>query len=540
MTDKKVNAEGQVQRMQQLMNYGLNENKQPQYSSVEYSKVAADGKLYGIIREGAKYYIKVAKNASGSPVADNFDYIGGFMNRKDNMFESFASASRFFDEKMMCINESVDDKQKRVIAESWDLDAKKEVVEEGTRKMQAEISRQRQIMRNAQNITEGKTQQCDMVGGCPKADTLETKEPSSKPGAPFTEVLKNEDVKDIEDTGAKTQGKENIKDKKKPVKGGKKATNESAETPLVSRKNPDYMDTTHGTEIGSNAPFVDAVQDKPEGAVADDKGGESVNEPELEKVNEEVVMHDSQNQNSPEVGVGEKGDNAPFEDKVDITEDVDDLDDTIEDDEVVDDLDVDADENELDDTEVEGEEVLADGDVDVDAEEGADDEGENEFELEVDDDDDTTEQRLSSLEDKMDQILNAINDLKYDDEEDLYNDEDETDDNENDDEQDGPIEDDEEEEIEVVESRSYKAMMSRLNEESDFGKHPAFQKKVMTTPPNTMAEPNGEYDMNDSSVESERPYATSKGSQAPYSERAEHIEDAITEAVMRVLKKKLA
>ena len=113
MIDKKVNAEEQVKRMKSLMSYGLTESKQPAYSSVEYGKEAADGKLYGIVREGAKYYIKVAKDAKGGLIAENFDYIGGFRNRKDNMFESFASAQRFFVEKMSIINESVDDVQKK-------------------------------------------------------------------------------------------------------------------------------------------------------------------------------------------------------------------------------------------------------------------------------------------------------------------------------------------------------------------------------------------------------------------------------------------
>lgn len=62
MIDKnKVTADEQLQRMKALMSYGINEAKQPVYSSVEYNKVAADGKLYGIVREGTKYFIKVAK-----------------------------------------------------------------------------------------------------------------------------------------------------------------------------------------------------------------------------------------------------------------------------------------------------------------------------------------------------------------------------------------------------------------------------------------------------------------------------------------------
>ena len=73
--NNKVNNDAQLQRMKALMNYGINESKQPAYSSVEYSKVAADGKLYGIVREGTNYFIKVAKNAKGGLVTENFDYI---------------------------------------------------------------------------------------------------------------------------------------------------------------------------------------------------------------------------------------------------------------------------------------------------------------------------------------------------------------------------------------------------------------------------------------------------------------------------------
>ena len=42
------------------MNYGLNENINTNNNSVELSQVAADGKTYGIVKEGTKYFIKVA------------------------------------------------------------------------------------------------------------------------------------------------------------------------------------------------------------------------------------------------------------------------------------------------------------------------------------------------------------------------------------------------------------------------------------------------------------------------------------------------
>lgn len=517
MIDKKVNAEEQVQRMKNLMNYGLKENKQKEYSGVEYSKEAADGKLYGIVREGTKYYIKVAKNPKSGLVAENFDYIGGFRNRKDNMFESFAAAQRYFVEKMICINESVDDARKRVIAESWDLDAKKEVIEEGTKKMEAEIARQRQIMKNAQNINEGK--KCDMIGGCPKTETLKVEEPKSKPGAPFTTVLSNAEVKDLQ--------KDNIKGKEKPAVGNKKVTNESTEVPLSSRENPDYMDKSHGTEKGDNAPFEKEV-----------KGGENKPETveaefEVEVVSEGTAMHDSQDINSPKPGVGEKGDNAPFEEKAEITEEVVDLDDELEDDEEVEDIDIEDADEEIDaDMAEEGDD---EDDIDADAEE--DDETEDILEQ-----DDDTEARLSALENKLDQILNAINDMKYDDDDELYDGEDEDEDDSFQDDADAMAEEEMvDDDVEVFESKSYRAMKARaLHEEDDFGKHPAYQKVVMTTPATNMANKEGQYDMNDESVEGDKPYGINKGNQAPFEVSPEAVENAITEAVMGLLKKKLA
>lgn len=502
MINKKLNVDEQVQRMKSLMNYGIVENKQPIYSEVEYSKIAADGKLYGIIREGSKFYIKVGKSADCNLVAESFDYIGGFRNRNENMFESFASAQRYFDEKMICINESVDDAQKRVIAESWDINAKKETIEEGTKKMQAEIARQKEIMRNCQNITE--TKKCDMEGGCPKCETLKVEEPKSVPGAPFTETLKNSDIKDNE--------KNNIKGKTKPVVGNKKSTNESTEVPLSSRKNPDYMDTSKGTEKGKNDPYVDNTENE---------GCE-----ENECVNEEVMINSEDNQNVPEVGVGNVGDSDPYEDNAEINESEEedfDFDDETEDD-------VDADET--DDVDFEETET------EVEDEPGS----ESEVEYEIESDGNDTESRLDSLEMKLDQILDALNSMKYNDEETLYDDTNETDDTENDETSD-EVEDDEfddEDDYEVVESKSYKEFKKKyIKEEEDFGKHPAYQKKVMTTPPSKMAEPNGEYDMNDDSVESESPYGVSKGNQKPFEIDAEKIENEITESVMKMLKKKL-
>jgi hypothetical protein len=81
--NNKPNTNETLNRMKSLMNYGLNENKETQYSSVEYQKVGADGNAYAIIREGAKYYIKSAPNKANL-VKEDLSYIGGVRNRKEN------------------------------------------------------------------------------------------------------------------------------------------------------------------------------------------------------------------------------------------------------------------------------------------------------------------------------------------------------------------------------------------------------------------------------------------------------------------------
>ena len=54
---------------------------------------AADGKTFGIIHECNKFYIKVAPKKDTKGLAEEYDYIGGWNNRKENEFNSYALAS---------------------------------------------------------------------------------------------------------------------------------------------------------------------------------------------------------------------------------------------------------------------------------------------------------------------------------------------------------------------------------------------------------------------------------------------------------------
>jgi hypothetical protein len=527
-----INENAQLQRMKSLMTYGLNESKTPAYSSVEYSKKGANDVTFGIVREGTRYFIKQLKpNTDGKLVAENFEYIGGFRNRKDNMFESFASAQKFLGEKLIQINEEVGDKAKAVITEAWDIDGAQELVVEATRKMKEEIARQREIMANSKLISES--------GSC-----------TGKNCKQEFEAVKGKDAdKNSESPKADAKkGEEKIKDYNgKEIKGGvgapfnlKPSMNESTTTPLSSRENPDYIDTSHGTKIGKVTGFGKPVEDKTPDSVAEENGGEAEKTTSPNEVNEEVALHNTDNQNSPAVGT-EKVDGknmAPFEEKATVTEAVDDLDSDVE-----------------DDADLEGgEDVDLDGaeDADLEGAEGLEANGTEELEPEgpvvdpaeeagIEGDGTDVEARLSSLEAKIDSLLDAIDNLKYDDEP-LYDDEEDAEGDEDfDAESDEDFEDDDEDFDEVVESKSYrKAMMNEENRLDIFGKHPAYQKRVMTYPQNTNPMKDGQYDMNDDSVESEAPYGQGLGSNAPFTIDPKGIDaNAIVEEALRILKKKL-
>jgi hypothetical protein len=584
----KVNTNDTLNRMKSLMNYGLQtESKKAPYSAVEYQKVGADGKVYGIVREGTKYYIKTAPNKQNL-IKEDFGYIGGFRNRKENEYTSYANAQKNFDMKMMSLKEAYNNPTFNV--ESWDLNKKELVVTEASDKMKGEILRERQIMKNAMNIMEKKTtSECGIsaeIAGTQKANMpsgkIETGNAPAHSG-PFEECGDKELPKEMKESVVKEE-----------------------EVLGWNRKSPDYMDKSHGTEIGDSAPFDDAEarnidnQDKKVTKTGEMKNGVVENHG--------VSMHDTDNQNKPGVGVGEgpsDDNNKPFdaEKGKQIDEAVDGLDTPPMDDaeggeEPMGDEPM-GDEAPIDDAGAEGEPVdtgigdeagLDDeeglDDVDLDDEEGLDDDFEDE-----DPYDEELENRLDSLEDKLDMIMNklgvdepAVDADNYEDD-DLFGDEDFEDDDEFGDDdfegeegfgeddlggtpEDDEFEDEDEDEypmesrrrrgVQIFETRAFKRAMrrNRLNEEGmtpftdagrvpsgnmnkldDFGKHPAYQKVVMDLPPKDMKEFPGNYDMNDDSVKNDTPYGEKIGDGAPFDIDPEAIDNAIAEAFDRLKKK---
>lgn len=73
------------------------------------TKLGPDGKAYAIIKENSEYYIKVANKTSGL-VKEDFNYIGGLMNKKNEAYHSYSEATKQLNMKFINLAESAEQK----------------------------------------------------------------------------------------------------------------------------------------------------------------------------------------------------------------------------------------------------------------------------------------------------------------------------------------------------------------------------------------------------------------------------------------------
>ena len=308
----KYNNITELDRMKSLINYGkVEENTQSGaiIPRVEYSQKAADGKTYGIIRECNKFYIKVAPKKDTEVLAEDFDYIGGINNRRENEYATYAKASKQFDLKMMSINEA---HAVKVPVEQFKEQEESDWQINETKEMRSELNRFMQITNNVQSILsedkQGFTMNHDKVPEAPAShpsdkkvnspftdtavangdkDFTKTATDPAKQGAPFDKdgEATNADMQSDKKPTGKTDATytekaqyvpDNTVADKKPSGGkvvrvteGKRTLKLTEEQVLAWNKSKEYIDMSHGTEIGSTAPYEEAPLD--------------------EKVNEDVV-----------------------------------------------------------------------------------------------------------------------------------------------------------------------------------------------------------------------------------------------------------
>ena len=504
MNDKEKN---EIQRMKNLMNYGINEqvvNTGRLTPVVEYSMKAADGKTYGIIHECNKFYIKVAPKKDTKVLAEEYDYIGGWNNRKENEFNSYALASKQFDLKMMAINEA---NTKKVEIQQFKPIENAEWQINETKEMRSELDRFRQITNNvaiilkedkkilpaehtlpespSTNPSKDKVNSPFTNTAVANGDKNFTKKQTDyrKAGGPYNEdgdITSKEMSSDKKPNG---KGEETYSEKakyvpdnsvadKKPSGGKVSRVNEGKKTfkltekqILAWSKNKDYMDKSIGTDIGDTSPYTE----QPEG------------------VNEEVSVHNSDDQNQPNPGTNRVGDSAPFDNTVN--------EDSVDIDNVAGMPSDSEDNNEVPFPEVEDGGAYLDFEKDYNDWENEG--GDNEYIIDLDDFDLDD----SSLDGVRDDVLANDTANAYSDDDEFY---------------------------ENRIRRNRKLSETKLN---DFGRHPAYRKKPMTTPPNKEVVINGTRDWNDDSAKGEQPFGEKIGSSAPF----DKVIDNLTKAVMAKL-----
>lgn len=97
-----------LNRMRELMNVPLVKEGVDR-SVVELAKIGPDGKAYGIVKENSEYFIKVSDKTSNL-VAEDFNYIGGLMNKKSQAYHSYSEATKQLNMKFINLAESNEDK----------------------------------------------------------------------------------------------------------------------------------------------------------------------------------------------------------------------------------------------------------------------------------------------------------------------------------------------------------------------------------------------------------------------------------------------
>ena len=136
----------QLKRMMHLMDYDntLNESKKTN-NGIECHRTAADGKEYGIIKEGAYYYIKTTTPDKMNMV-ESYDYLNGFNRRNETRYNSYNSATKQLELHLMSINEAYGKHEDVTVA---NVDSSKEAFSILTEDARKELDRMHMIFENS-------------------------------------------------------------------------------------------------------------------------------------------------------------------------------------------------------------------------------------------------------------------------------------------------------------------------------------------------------------------------------------------------------
>ena len=538
------NFEDSIARMKALYTYGtVSESKKQNTSTLEYSAKAADGKTYGIVRECNHWYIKQAADGKEN-LAEGYDYIGGYMNKGNYKYDSYANALKHFELKMASINEAHDAK---INISTLDPFKKEIVLAEASDKMKNEIARQRQIMYNAGMIMNESTNYA-VKGGA----ACSTSQPEAETGAKGDKMEGSKDAKAEPEYKGSHVG---LDKKAEPFKENPKSVNEECEGDSCNKATATDFDNgmdkgRDPKEIGWDMENQQKVNE--EGEKEWDKGlpgsagvGEADtdhnNDPFNKSVNEGAEDELGDDVEGEDLG-GEEDFDEDFDfedDDFDFEDDDTDFDDGVEDVEDVEGEDLGGDEPSVEDEPIDDEQPIEDEPVD--------------------------ESDPESVRSEIERLQGILDSLESGEGEDLGGDEPSVEDELGDENfEEGGEEDFDGEELgdedfeegeddfggeedfedeDSIQFESKKKFMNSIvesvvksilkeDELHDFGKHPGYRKKPMDLPPTGEDKNEHGEDWNDESVHSEEPFGKQIGDSSPFNQ----LVDAVTQDVMYQLK----
>ena len=206
----------QLARMNYLMEF-KNEPKAVK-SNIEYHANGADGKVYGILKEGTKYYIKTTESGKEN-IAESYEYINGFVNRRENEFKSYNDATKHLELKLMSLNEAYG---KKADVSTVDFKRSEKTFANLTEEARKELNRMNQIFENSCKI--GRDCCCDpeSKGSASPENTVKNNDPFNKKVTPDMDfagsdgsVKEATDGKEVKGVDADLQS-----DKKKTANSG--------------------------------------------------------------------------------------------------------------------------------------------------------------------------------------------------------------------------------------------------------------------------------------------------------------------------------
>lgn len=105
MKKNNINEAAYFERMRQLADVDKKVIKESKNSTLLDYKEAADGRVYGVVKEGGNYFIKTTIKRENINESD-FAYIGGLSNITEYKCKSLTEAQRVLNTKVMTVNET--------------------------------------------------------------------------------------------------------------------------------------------------------------------------------------------------------------------------------------------------------------------------------------------------------------------------------------------------------------------------------------------------------------------------------------------------